>query len=328
MVKASVIIPTFNCRAYIEETILSVTRQTEPNLEIIVIDDGSTDDTLEVVKRLACADRRVLVHSLPRTRFPGAVRNRGLDGAKGDYICFLDGDDLYHPDKIRKSVTFLDSLIQADLLFHDFVPFSSSLDGMPSFMKDRRFHSLATSYLREVGPGRYICLKDFYVFMSLQFVPFHISSVMLRRSLLDSGAVWFREDISPGEDGDLWLRLAKEHRMAFLDEPLSYYRQRPGSVTSDRIRTIRASVEINMDNLERGADTFTKREVSLYRSKIARQLFELGYEFFQQQKISYSRAAYWRSMRLRLSLRTLAAYLKTFAPKTVVERLRRPSINA
>jgi glycosyltransferase involved in cell wall biosynthesis len=323
--KVSVIIPTFNCKPYIEQTIASVACQTESDLQIIAVDDGSTDGTWDALNRLACKDRRLSIYSISRSGFPGAVRNRGLTHAQGEYICFLDGDDLYHPEKIRKSLAVFDSLPDADCVFHDFVPFEITPDGQSSFMERRKFHSLAAAHLKPVGTGTYICLKSFYVFMSLQFVPFHISSVMLRRSLLDCGAVWFREDISPGEDGDLWLRLARDYRMAFLDQPLSYYRQRPGSVTADPIRCLRASIRIHIDNLKRGAGTFGKEDVIQYRSKIAQELFDLGYQYFQQMDVRDSRIAYGRSMRMKFSSRAALAYLKTFAPESLVKRHRHRS---
>src|ERR1700747_2478224 len=104
MAKVSIIIPTFNCGEYIEDCILSVTRQTERDAEFVVVDDGSTDNTAGILEKLASTDDRIRLCSGPRTGYAGATRNRGLAIATGKFIGFLDGDDLYHPEKIRESV--------------------------------------------------------------------------------------------------------------------------------------------------------------------------------------------------------------------------------
>ena len=322
MAKVSVIIPTFNCEQYVEECVLSVIRQSECDLEIIAVDDGSTDGTLTVLKKLASADQRISVCPGPRTGYPGAVRNRGLAHAKGRYISFLDGDDLYHPDKIRKTLLVFESFPDADLVFHDLVRFQSSADGLTSFLRRRRFTSAAANHLKEIGRDMYICHNNFYVFTSIHFIPFHTSSVMLRRSLLDSGSLHFHEDLRTGEDGDLWLRLARQCRVAFLDEVLSYYRQRPGSLTSNSVEYLLGSIQIHTENLKRGMDTFRKQEIRLYRSKIAQQLFELGYQFFSRMNVRDSRSAYRRSIDMKFRAKTLMAYLKTFIPEGIVRRYR------
>jgi hypothetical protein len=141
---------------------------------------------------------------------------------------------------------------------------------------------------------------------------------MFRRELLSSKGPWFREDIYPGEDGDLWLRLTKNRRVAFLNEVLSYYRHSPGGITRDRARYLRTSVEIHSDNLKRGMDIFDRQQVHLYRSKIAQQLFELGYEHCAHHDVQDARLAYKRSMGTAFRTRTLLAYLKTFAPEPIV----------
>jgi glycosyltransferase involved in cell wall biosynthesis len=326
MAKVSIIIPTFNCEQYVEECVLSATRQSEHDVEIIAVDDGSTDGTLEVLKKLASADSRICVYPGPRTGYAGATRNCGLAHAKGQYISFLDGDDLYHPEKITKSLAVLESLPDVDFMFHDLVRFEHSPNGVTSFLHGHRFESVAASHLQRVEQDVYVCHNDFYGFISIEFIPFHTSSVMLRRELLDSGDLRFREDLRTGEDGDLWLRLAKRCHVAFLDRELSYYRQRPGSLTADPVAYLRGTIQIHTENLQRGTDIFTEREVRLYRSKIAQDLFSLGYELFNRMNVRDSREAYRQSMSTKFRAKTLMAYLKTFVPAPVVNALRRARI--
>lgn len=92
----SVIIPVYNTEQYIEKSIQSVLAQTYHNLEIIVIDDGSTDGSIEIVKAYAEGDPRVLIHSIPNSGV-SAARNAGIELSHGEYICFIDSDDCISP---------------------------------------------------------------------------------------------------------------------------------------------------------------------------------------------------------------------------------------
>lgn len=103
-VTVSVIMPVYNCAAYVEEAVRSVLAQTVSDLELLVIDDGSKDDTFAIVTRLAAEDARVIPLKNPENMGVARTRNRGLDMARGDYIAFLDGDDRWHPEKLRVQI--------------------------------------------------------------------------------------------------------------------------------------------------------------------------------------------------------------------------------
>lgn len=103
-VTVSVIMPVYNCAAYVEEAVQSVLKQTLESLELLVIDDGSGDDTFTIVERLAADDARVIALKNPQNMGVARTRNRGLDMARGEYIAFLDGDDRWHPEKLEEQI--------------------------------------------------------------------------------------------------------------------------------------------------------------------------------------------------------------------------------
>ncbi len=103
-VTVSVIMPVYNCAAYVEEAVRSVLSQTERSLELLVIDDGSTDNTFTIVERLAAEDARVIALKNPENMGVARTRNRGLDMARGEFIAFLDGDDRWHPEKLEEQI--------------------------------------------------------------------------------------------------------------------------------------------------------------------------------------------------------------------------------
>ena len=107
----SVIIPAYNCVTYLEQAVNSALTQTYSQLEILIIDDCSQDNTLKIVKSLAQKDNRIRVLKNEMNQGTAATRNRGLRESKGDFIAFLDGDDVWHPDKLERQ---LDLLKQTD----------------------------------------------------------------------------------------------------------------------------------------------------------------------------------------------------------------------
>ena len=107
----SVIIPTYNTALLIERTIRSVLTQSHQDFEILLVDDCSTDDTLEVVQKIA--DARIRVFRQTENLGPAAARNRGLAEARGEYCAFLDGDDYWEPDFLKATTDFLDAHSEA-----------------------------------------------------------------------------------------------------------------------------------------------------------------------------------------------------------------------
>ncbi len=120
--KISVIIPVYNTEAYIEETLMSVINQTLTNIEIIIINDGSTDSSLAIIERIALTDKRIQVYS-QQNQGQSVARNTGIGKATGEYIHFMDSDDLLMPDAYEKCISKCDSdrldftFFDADILY-------------------------------------------------------------------------------------------------------------------------------------------------------------------------------------------------------------------
>jgi glycosyltransferase involved in cell wall biosynthesis len=113
----SVIIPTFNRRTKVVRAIKSVLGQTHNHIEIIVVDDGSTDGTVEYLRKYF--QNRIQCLCLPHSGHPNSARNRGIESAKGMYIAFLDSDDWYLPEKLEKQIQFLQTHPQYDVAYCD-----------------------------------------------------------------------------------------------------------------------------------------------------------------------------------------------------------------
>ena len=103
----SIIMPAYNAEAFIAESIASVQQQTYENWELLVIDDASKDMTLQLVEQLQKNDSRIKLHELPTNQGAGFARNIGIKASRGDFISFLDADDLWKPEKLEKQLQFM-----------------------------------------------------------------------------------------------------------------------------------------------------------------------------------------------------------------------------
>ncbi|MBE9582301.1 MAG: glycosyltransferase [Proteobacteria bacterium] len=201
----SVIVPTFNCRDFIVQALQSILNQTYPKIEVIVIDDGSTDDTQSVLSPFR-RDKRIK-YFYQSNAGQAAARNKGLSLANGTYIAFLDADDQWQPTKIAKQIAQL-SHSRNGVVYSNF----QIIDGVTG--KSIAYHR-GTRY-EQLRYGKVTYWLSFF-----NFIPF--SSVMVRRDCIQKvGSLDDR--IKMGDDWDLLLRLSVYFRFDFVDEPLLIYR--------------------------------------------------------------------------------------------------------
>ncbi len=193
----SVIIPTLNAMPYVQDAVRSILRQTYTNLEIIIVDGGSDDGTLEFVQGLSSADTRVRVIVQSEGGI-GRARNIGIEEAKFDWIACLDADDIAYPQRIEKEVMFLNN--HRDIMFVSCDIEYVDLAGRPTGVIKR--HKLAS-------PPYY----DPYVDGN---VP-HQGALFSKTAVLSIGGY---RDFPQGEDYDLFLRLSEHYLLGFLPEVL------------------------------------------------------------------------------------------------------------
>jgi glycosyltransferase involved in cell wall biosynthesis len=323
--KVSVIMPVFNCAAYLEDAVRSVLHQTEPDLELIVVDDGSTDDSPTILQRLANQDPRMRISRQARSQKPGIARNAGRHHARGEFITFLDGDDLYHREKLRRELQVFDRYPETDLVFADLQKFTARPDEADGegWLRSDQFVKRAEHFMVAGTQQVYLCGPHFYRFMSSEITAVNMQTVMVRRAVLQAEPYWFNEEFLVGEDADLFFRLARRCRLVFIDEVLAYYRQRPDSVTSDRPRRLQSELRVYADNLARARPVLTGRELFRCRQQVAVRYHDLGECHYAQAQMTPARNAYRQAMLLTPRLGTLIGWMKTWAPASVIGWARR-----
>lgn len=211
----SVIIPSYNCERYIAETINSVLGQTFRNLELIVVDDGSTDRTQEIVKSFG-APVRLVTQANARVC---AARNRGIAEARGTFICLMDHDDYWFPNKLTDQVHALNKHPEADVAYSPFIMWYPGADG--------KFPDPA-SLAPEAAPADIDPEYSGWVYHRLLLDCIMLtSSAMFRKEVFENCGT-FDVNLPYSEDWDLWLRISRKHAFVKLRHPTTLYRQHPG----------------------------------------------------------------------------------------------------
>ena len=206
----SVIVPVFNGELTIQETINSILNQTFENIEVIISNDGSTDSTLEIVSNIS--DSRIKILSYPNAGV-SASRNRGIYQAKGEYISFMDADDLWTPDKLELQWQALQDNPQAAVAYS----WTDYIDESSKFLKS----------------GRRIKVNGdaFSKLLVTNFLENGSNPLISKKALEKVGG--FDELLPVAEDKDMWLRLAANYEFVCVEKPQILYRSSMNSLSSN-----------------------------------------------------------------------------------------------
>lgn len=249
----SIVVPVYNRKDYIMDTLDSILGQSFLDFELIVVDDGSKDKTAELVKSIK--DKRIKYIYQDNSGLPAAARNTGLKIARGKYIAFCDSDDLWESDKLKAQMEVFDAHKDAELVYTNFVWHDGKKDSNP----------FLNGGIAKSGDVFYDLIKE-------NFIP--MSSVMVKKSILDEVGC-FDEDpkIMAAEDYDLWLRIALFGKIYFLNKVLVKYRQHFGMISSNRdplsldilvLNKLWGKYRKNIDFYKYKSNLFCKKLFSLY----------------------------------------------------------------
>ena len=275
----SVVIPTFNRRDYITIALDSVLAQNYKDYEIVVIDDGSRDDTKEVLRPYQDA----ISYFYQENRGISGARNRGIRESRGDYIALLDSDDYWLPEKLKRQVDRIRKEPECGMV----ATRCSSIAPDGTFRKKNR-----------PGKSGWI-LNDIF---KANFI--RTSSALITRKCFDTVGL-FDESLPEGEEYDLWLRIAKQYPIAFINEPLTVYTDNPHGVSTDSLagRLIRLKV------LEK---EYLKESIppQLYKKRMSRNYHYVGRHYLKRGKKSEGMQYLRQALSLNpLNIKNLFYYL-------------------
>ncbi len=237
--KVSVIIPCYNAEAYLSQAIESVLAQTYSNVEIIVVDDGSTDASCTVAERYGIR----ITFIRQKNSGVSAARNAAIAASTGEYLAFLDADDYWLPNKLERQIpAFTNPKVGLVHSYHVWVDSDGNL-------QEKRFHT------------------EGYVFHSLlEHCTVGTLTAVVRRNALPKVSP-FDTQLRTGEDWDLWLRISLHNEVAVIPEVLSCYRVHDSSLTSrNHLRIARELFQVLQKHSHSHKDCLQCR-ISIAKSK-------------------------------------------------------------
>jgi glycosyltransferase involved in cell wall biosynthesis len=281
MPKISIVIPTHNCGNYIAEALDSILIQDIEDAEIVIVDDGSKDQTALVVSGYIQRYPKKIRYFYQENQGVSSARNRGLSESTGEYITFVDADDKVLNDSLSKQKEFLDRNPNIDLVFSDWYINQEE----KSVLKSGRFTDSFKDVLYCNGPD-FVSKNNFLVrFLTFSPHPILLTTVMLRRRIIDAIGS-FRVDLLNAEDLEFIIRILKVRQVGYIDQPLYLYRcqlsQNSKKIERYYLHEIKVYEEFKVQNISKEINQILKRKVS-------NAYFELGYFYKENLSLHASR---------------------------------------
>lgn len=270
----SVVMPLHNAEAYVEAAVRSALESDLADLEVIVVDDGSDDQSAARVA--AIVDPRVVLLRIPASGGPSHPRNVGVAAARAPYIAFLDSDDLLKPDKLSAAVLALERFPEAGFAFADFESIDEhGIAIQPTVLSGYQAWSIFNA---EPAQTHWRVIPQAKLARALVYENFiGTSGAVVRKPLIDALG-GFDESLGYSEDRDLWFRLAHHGGALFSDRVGHSYRIRPGSLSNaPQIRNAIARIAV----LQRERMRWGSGEREIHRQLdrlIAANLAAIGYQ--------------------------------------------------
>jgi glycosyltransferase involved in cell wall biosynthesis len=253
-VTISVVIPCFNAAAFLADALRSVLQQNIEGLEVVVVDDGSIDDSVVIARSFSFV--RVIEQA---NLGPAAARNRGVAQARGRFVAFLDADDVWLPGKLASQLALLEQAPDAGVVYGDFYFWRADIRTL--YTHSEEFDAAVRSgwLYPEILLDSLICI---------------ITAVVRREVFDEIGG--FDEQLRTGEDYDLWVRAALRYRCLKVAQPVALYRLHEGGTTRMPRPT---SNEYQVVERNFGAHGLVgARGIALPRSRLAARLYKLAFD--------------------------------------------------
>ena len=274
MRKVSILIPSYNAARYLSQAVDSALNQTFQDFEIIIIDDGSTDNTREIVERYLKQEPDKIRYIYQDNQGLACARNTGIKAAKGDYLALLDADDIWCPDRLEKGIEAIESDPGIGLVHAN----STRVDenGRTLFTPVRDLRYLA-------GP--------MFENIFLRKADIACPTVLFRKACCDEVGLFDPHLTRLGcEDRELWLRIVRKFKIVHIDQALALYRVRLNSMSKNQQKMLQARLYV--------VDKFFPAEKNdrLRYLALAKIYRDSGDEHLFRQQFEHAKEQYWKSI--------------------------------
>jgi glycosyltransferase involved in cell wall biosynthesis len=308
----SVVIPTYNCERYIGQTLRSVLAQSHPPLEVLVVDDGSTDSTAAIVRSFGGAVRLIQQANSGVC----AARNRGFDESRGEFVCFLDHDDYWFRWKLARQIEAFKVYPAAGVVYTGFVNWRSHGGDFPD-----------PEELAVIAPSELIINHEYsgWIYHHLLLTCWALTSTAMLRREVFARIGGFDDQLPYAEDWDLWLRISRQHPFVKVEAMSTLYRQHPDQ-GNRKLRPIDYRTRLLEDASARwGLSSADGRTIERqrFKSRLARYHMEFGLQHLVNGGRLVAIRSFWRAwrhhpLRLRFPVLVAAACLG-WRPRQTIE---------
>ncbi len=311
--RVSVIVPAYNAEKTIGEALASVFAQTYRDFEVIVVDDGSKDETRAVLARygsdITCVEQA--------NAGPGRARNAGIQRARGELVAFLDADDVWLPEKLARQVEYFDEFPATGLL-HAGAYLDSRNGAHVVSLKNPA--TVPAGCAAPLSPPSHLFCEIFETDVEIRTL-----TVMVRRSVFeDVGGFDERREMHV-EDWDLWLRIAARYPIGYLSCPLAVHRD--GGIMSAALEKTYAGqmlvIQQSLGEYRRQCAASNRNAAAGLRKPLSRIAWELGQAHFERTELREARRAFRTALRANpWDARTRVYHLASRLPAGAIHRLR------
>jgi glycosyltransferase involved in cell wall biosynthesis len=322
----SVIIPTYNNEDYILNTLSSVFTQTYGEYEIIVIDDGSTDSTREILKPY---NYRIRYH-YQENKGLAVARNVGLEMASGEYVTFLDGDDIWEPDNLLLKTEVLSNKPDLGGVFSEFLVFNEdgvlhergSRPTFPYFKRTKKdFKNIfANTETISANASRQLTFYSGWIFDELFMGNFILPTSMVLRKECADRVGRFLSHLRTQQDYEYWLRFSKKYPFGYIDEVLVRYRRHKHQLTN--FTNIKNIIKNVLEIIDRQAPEFESKEKNkIFKRRKAEILKDLAKVNIRLRDLRSARSLLLESMVLNPAIiQNYLYYCLTYFPGNIMHQ--------
>lgn len=273
----SIIIPNYNSELFLEACLKSAINQTYPNIEVIIVDDGSQDKSLDIISRYEKSESTVFLYR--RNRLPKGAptcRNIGIAKAKGDYIMFLDSDDLIKENKVESQINILNGSTSDIALCNCYLFWSNDLKKLEKlYVKDSSFIAPAMDWIVEL-------------LISGRFVTLH--SWLVPKNIIEKTGFW-NESLTKNQDGEYFIRIINNtEKIKFVTDTDVYYRK--GIFSSITASNTKGKAESVLRSLDTYVDVFEERKPMKYQKALSKLFYGFYYYYYPEYSSLLKKAKY------------------------------------
>jgi len=285
----------YNGEQYLEEALQSVFSQTYKDWELVVINDGSTDSTEDIIKRHISEGWPIVYHHQANAGI-GAARTKALELSSGSIIAFIDQDDIWISDKLEKQIPLFDDPT-VGLVFSDAILFNEEGKSNRLYSKRPYYTGYCFSYL----------LSDY--FLSIQ-------TVLIRRSVLDTQQEWFDPRFSMIEEADLFRRISYKSKLDMVNEPLAKWRVHSGSLTFSKPHLFLEETSLMLNKYRKIFPEFNQQFSK--KIQILEREVNINYALSCLNSGNRYRARSCLSPYIFSSIKTFVLFLITICPRSLI----------